>query len=184
MNSKNMDVVELVTMGADYNPRTISDHEMGSLRGSLRRWGCVEPVVVNLQTNCIVGGHQRVEAARLEGLKAMPVVFVDLDLDNEKALNLALNNISGSWEFQKLESIMEDLKRDGWDMAELGFTDAELADFQDEWSPPKDVDSLEEYDEESETTILAIRIKKMNAKEAESLIRTAIEGIEFELTIT
>lgn len=148
MDQKDIAVSELVKMGADYNPRRIEDDEMDALRGSLRRWGCVEPIVVNLQTNSVVGGHQRVQAASLEGWKSLPVTFVDIDLDNEKALNLALNNISGSWEWQKLEAVMEDLKRDGWEMADLGFTDADLADFQEEWAPPKDVDSLDEYSEE------------------------------------
>jgi len=52
-------VVKLTTMGAPWNPRKISDHDMAALRASLRTWGAVEPVVVNKRSGRIVGGPDR-----------------------------------------------------------------------------------------------------------------------------
>src|SRR6266705_2170884 len=93
---------------ADYNPRKISDAEMTSLKRSIERFGFVDPVVVNRRRGkqwsaaergaVIVGGHQRVRAARELGHKAVPVVYVELPPDDEKLLNLALNKIGGEFD--------------------------------------------------------------------------------------
>ena len=61
---------DLAGMGATYNPRKISDHDLEALRKSLRFFGAVEPIVVNKRSDRIVGGHQRVKAAEAEGLEA------------------------------------------------------------------------------------------------------------------
>jgi hypothetical protein len=62
-----MPTEKLVTMGAPYNPRRITDEELLRLRKSLRRFGLVDPVIVNRRSDRIVGGHQRVVAAAAEG---------------------------------------------------------------------------------------------------------------------
>lgn len=46
----------------------------------------------------IVGGHQRLLAARRLGYKTVPVVFLDLTLEQARLLNLSLNKISGKWD--------------------------------------------------------------------------------------
>ncbi len=46
----------------------------------------------------MVGGHQRLLAARKLGLATVPVVYVDLSPEQARLLNLALNKISGSWD--------------------------------------------------------------------------------------
>ena len=89
-----MPVAELLEMAAPYNPRKISESELGLLRQSLREFGLVQPVIVNAQTGNIVGGHQRVLAAQMELISDLDVVWVDLDPTREKQLNLALNKIS------------------------------------------------------------------------------------------
>ena len=57
---------KLAGMAAPYNPRVISDHDLESLRRSLKFFGAVEPVVVNRRSEHIVGGHQRGKAAVAE----------------------------------------------------------------------------------------------------------------------
>ena len=84
-------VEQLASMAAPYNPRRISDHDLKALQNSMATFGVVEPVVVNRSTGRIVGGHQRVKAAEAEGMATLPVVYVDLDENQEKQLNLALN---------------------------------------------------------------------------------------------
>jgi DNA modification methylase len=79
---------------AAYNPRTISDAAMAGLSASLARFGCVEPVVVNVRggKKTIVGGHQRVKALTAAGVKEAACVVVSLSEADEKALNVTLNN--------------------------------------------------------------------------------------------
>ena len=90
MQTNTLTVAELMLMGASYNPRKMSEAEMLSLRKSLRTFGAVQPIIVNSRTRLIVGGHQRVRAASLEGLDILPVVWVDLDDAGERSLNLEL----------------------------------------------------------------------------------------------
>lgn len=111
---------------APYNPRRISKEASEGLAKSLERWGVVQEVVANKRTGHIVGGHQRVAALRKMGVKEVPVVWVDLDEVEEKALNVALNNPHISGEFDDtLAGLLAEIK-DGIgpdDFAELKLDD-------------------------------------------------------------
>jgi len=76
---------------ADYNPRSISPEALAGLEASIRRWGLVQPIIVNERTGNVVGGHQRLKVLEAEGVEETDVVVVDLDAAEEKALNVALN---------------------------------------------------------------------------------------------
>ena len=100
---------------APYNPRTISDESLEGLTNSLRKFGCVEPIVVNNRDgkNTIVGGHQRHKALlQLYGKDhVVSCVVVDLDEVEEKLLNLALNNPEIQGDFiENLGDYIEKLK--------------------------------------------------------------------------
>ena len=110
-----------------YNPRTISPQEFAKLRRSLREFGFVEPVVVN-NGNKIVGGHQRVRAAIEEGLKRVPIVRLDLPEKKAKALNLALNRISGEWDLPLLKNLLGELDTPDFDIEITGFDETEVAE--------------------------------------------------------
>ncbi|MBI9016875.1 MAG: DNA modification methylase [Phycisphaerae bacterium] len=79
---------------AEYNPRIISDDALAGLANSLERFGCVEPIVVNIRDgrNVIVGGHQRYKALAKAGVIECVCVVVDLSVADEKVLNFTLNN--------------------------------------------------------------------------------------------
>jgi DNA modification methylase len=111
---------------AKYNPRKISDQALDSLVQSIERFGFVDPVIVNDRTGILVGGHQRLKAAKKLGLKDVPVVAVNLDEAEEKALNVALNKISGEWDLELLRGVLEDVQASGLDLSLTGFT-------EDEW---------------------------------------------------
>ncbi|MBI3291256.1 MAG: ParB N-terminal domain-containing protein, partial [Elusimicrobia bacterium] len=113
---------------SDYNPRAISTHDFESLKRSIREFGFVEPIVANRhpgRENVIVGGHQRVRAAKTLGLAEIPVVYVDLPLEQERLLNLALNRIKGDWQEDQLVQLIGQIE-DGQDLGLTGFTDQEL----------------------------------------------------------
>lgn len=121
-------IPDLEGMAAPYNPRKISKHDLERLRASMREFGPVVPVVVNRRTKRVVGGHQRIKAARDIGLESLPVVWVDLEEQKEKQLNLALNRISGEWDDQALAELLAELADADQDLELTGFSGTEVDD--------------------------------------------------------
>lgn len=129
---------ELRSMAAPYNPRTISDHDLQALGRSMTSFGVVEPIIVNRTTGRIVGGHQRVKAAEGAGIERLPVVHVDLDEAQEKALNIALNRISGEFDVDKLSDLLKELQVAEVDLDLTGLTQSELDDLLGGVESPED----------------------------------------------
>jgi DNA modification methylase len=111
---------------APYNPRKISDEQRASLKRSLEEFGTVEPIIVNKTTGNVVGGHQRLDALMASGETQTDVIIVEMDADREKALNLALNKISGEWDDQKLRDLFNDLGGGELDLTLTGFSQEEI----------------------------------------------------------
>lgn len=106
------------------NPRHMTKAEMNKLKRSLKEFGFVDPIIVNKhesRKNVIIGGHQRVEAAKEVGIVEVPVVYVVLTLERESLLNLALNKISGEWDDAKLYEMLLDIERFPVDLTLSGF---------------------------------------------------------------
>ncbi len=114
---------------APYNPRHMPAGELEKLTRSIESFGFVEPLVARKQDHSVIGGHQRLEAAKALGMKTVPVVYVDVTEAQAKALNLALNKIQGEWDLPKLGELLEEL-RDLPDLDETlsGFDPGEMDD--------------------------------------------------------
>lgn len=112
-----------------FNPRRISSGEMDSLTRSIKDFGMVDPLVVRREDNVVIGGHQRLLAAKRLGHTHVPVVFVDLTQEQAKLLNLALNRISGEWDEELLGRLFEELKVANTDLSLSGFGEDEIGDF-------------------------------------------------------
>lgn len=111
------------------NPRRISDEELDSLERSLRQFGFVQPVLARREDGTVIGGHQRLVAARRLGLKTVPVTYVDISVEQARLLSLALNRISGSWDEQLLARLMADLQASPEvDLTLAGFGEDEVRD--------------------------------------------------------
>lgn len=113
---------------ADYNPRKDlqpGDAEYEKLKRSIQEFGYVEPVIWNKRTGVVVGGHQRLKVMKDLGFTEVDCVVVDLDEAKEKALNIALNKISGEWDNDLLASLLKDLDGSGYDITLTGFDLAE-----------------------------------------------------------
>lgn len=108
------------------NPRRMSESQARKLMDSLERFGAVEPAVLNTTTNELVGGHMRVEAARVLGWPTYPTVFVELDPVQQRQLNLALNRIAGEWDPDLLAEVMLELNQSDADLGLTGFEDREI----------------------------------------------------------
>ena len=163
---------------AEYNPRQISDEEMQKLQNSIDEFGLVEPIVLNLENNKIVSGHQRFDAilnqAMVDGdfleelymirLGGIGWVFTDTDLkieseEHEKALNLALNKISGEWDPVKLADVIKDLEMKEFDIPLTGFDDIELEELDIDFNSEKEPIEVEE-DDYDEPNDIEVTVKK------------------------
>ncbi|MEM6260402.1 MAG: site-specific DNA-methyltransferase [Planctomycetota bacterium] len=97
---------------APYNPRKPVRPDSSSYisaKESLDRFGLVQPYVVNRRTGHLVSGHVRLQIAIARGEKTVPCVFVDLSLEEEKALNIRLNKSAGEWDREKLATVLGEL---------------------------------------------------------------------------
>jgi len=119
---------------AAYNPRVIDPAVLEKLAKGIKTYGFVEPLVVNKRKdrlNTIIGGHQRLKAAESLGMAEVPCVYVDLDEKNEKALNIALNKLSGEWLYPKLTAILKEFEAlPEFDMELTGFDKMEFKDLE------------------------------------------------------
>lgn len=116
---------------AEYNPRKDlkpGDPEYEKLKRSIEQFGYVEPVIWNKTTGRVVGGHQRLKVLMDMGIDEIDCVVVELSEEKEKALNIALNKISGEWDKEKLSLLIADLQGADFDVSLTGFEPAEIDD--------------------------------------------------------
>lgn len=109
---------------AEYNPRkdlTPEDEEYQKIKKSLTEFGYVAPIIVNADMT-VIGGHQRLKVLKELGYTEIECNIVDLDKNKEKALNIALNKITGEWDNGKLEELLAELKEADIDMDMTGFS--------------------------------------------------------------
>jgi len=114
---------------AAYNPRKDlkpGDPEYEKLKRSIEEFGYVEPIVWNKRTGNIVGGHQRYKVLAALGYDEVDCVVLDIDENKEKALNIALNKITGEFDIPLLTDLLKDIGAGGFDVSLTGFDAAEL----------------------------------------------------------
>ena len=119
---------------AEYNPRKDlkpGDPEYDKLKRSIEQFGYVEPVIWNKTTGKVVGGHQRLKVLLDMGITEVECVVIEMDEEKEKALNIALNKISGEWDKDKLALLITDLQGADFDISLTGFEPAEIEDLFD-----------------------------------------------------
>jgi ParB/RepB/Spo0J family partition protein len=75
---------------AEYNPRSWNKDQENQLRESIKKFGMVDPIIINIapnRENIIVGGHFRWQVAKKMGVKEVPAVCVNIpDIQKEKEL--------------------------------------------------------------------------------------------------
>ena len=139
---------------AIYNPRKWSDKQRSDLKQSLKRFGLVDPIIVNKapkRKNIVIGGHFRLDIAKELGYKTVPVVYLNIpNLKKEKELNMRLNKNQGEWDMDMLQSFDMDV------LLDVGFDDTDLSSIWDDALPTED----DNFDEEKELE----KIKKPKTK--------------------
>ena len=136
---------------AVYNPRKWGSEEKKKLTESIKRFGMVDPLIVNShpdRQNIVIGGHFRLEIAKELGYAKVPVVFVPLNEEKEKELNIRLNKNLGEFDYEKLAAFDEAF------LTDIGFSS-------------KDLDSIFEVDHMPEMFDLEKELEKLNITEIE-----------------
>lgn len=140
MHIKKMKLSDLKV--AEYNPRVDLKpgmQEYEKLKQSILEFGFVDPPIYNIQTGNLVGGHQRVAVARELGLfNEIEVSVVNLPLNKEKALNVALNKISGQWDEEKLYVLLNELDDEAVSLT--GFDTEEVDSLLDSFNYEEDIE--------------------------------------------
>lgn len=133
MKNMKIEKVKLSDLNSpDWNPRYITDEDFQKLKNSIETFGYVDPIIVNKHNMNIVGGNQRYQALKKLGYESVDVVFInEPNLDKEKALNISLNKISGDWDTEKLNVLLEDIKLSEVDVTLTGFDENEIIKFDD-----------------------------------------------------
>ncbi len=121
INVVKLSIDELIE--ADYNPRkklSPIDKEYQEIKRSIEQFGYVQPLIVNYDKT-IIGGHQRLTVLKDLGYKEIDVILIDVDKTQEKALNVALNKITGRWDSKLLKGLLNDLNANKFDLSLTGF---------------------------------------------------------------
>jgi DNA modification methylase len=127
---------------AEYNPRKDlkpGDKELEKIKKSINEFGYCDPIILNSDMT-IIGGHQRAKVLKELGNTEVDCVIIDIDKTKEKALNIALNKISGDWEFESLAKLLDELKTEDYDIELSGFDMKEAEKLWDEFMPKDDKD--------------------------------------------
>jgi len=114
---------------ATYNPRKklkTGDKEYEKIKNSIKEFGYVEPIIVNHDMT-VIGGHQRLTVLKDLGYTEVQCVVVSIDDENKvKALNIALNKITGAWNEQLLADLIVDLQTANFNTDLTGFEPPEI----------------------------------------------------------
>jgi|TARA_R110000796_G_scaffold120032_1_gene234173 hypothetical protein len=111
-------------ISAEYNPRQMTKKQHNSLTDSIKQFGLVDPILVNIhqdRKDIIIGGHQRVTVAKELGITTVPTVELELSADKERELNVRLNRNTGEWNWDGLANNF-----DVEELTEWGFNEKEL----------------------------------------------------------
>lgn len=114
---------------AAYNPRKKlkkGDKEYEKIKKSIVEFGYVDPIIINFD-GTVIGGHQRLTVLSDLGYKEVQCVQVRIEDENKvKALNVALNKITGAWNEELLADLMVDLQDADFNLDLTGFEAPEI----------------------------------------------------------
>jgi len=129
---------------AEYNPRIQlkpGDKAYNDLKNSIEKFGYVELIIINREFK-IIAGHQRIPVLKELGYSNIKAIQLDINENEEKALNIALNKIDGEWNFDKLTNLLSEIKINDSELFNFtGFDDGELESLMKEFSLDKNSNS-------------------------------------------
>lgn len=129
----------------DRNVRKHSEEQVLQIVDSVKLVGWGDPLLID-QSNTIVAGHGRLEAAKKLGMKTVPCIRMKLNSKQSRAFRLSHNKIAlnSRWDSKGLREELAELKADGFDLEFTGFDIGEIADFQLDIEP--DAEGVQHYE--------------------------------------
>ena len=113
----------------DKNAKKHPKKQVEQVAASIKEFGFNQPIVVD-KDGVLIVGHGRLEAAKLLGLKEVPVIVADLTEEQAKAYRLADNKLNESdWD---MNLVIEELKGLSEPMLDLTGFDSDLVIEADE----------------------------------------------------
>ena len=107
----------------ELNAKKHPKKQIQQVANSIKAFGFNQPIVVD-KDNVVIVGHGRLEAAKLLGLKEVPVLKVDLREDQAKAYRLADNKLNESeWD---MKLVIDELKELDAELIDLTGFDTDL----------------------------------------------------------
>lgn len=146
---------------APYNPRADlqpGEFEYERIKASLYNYRLLQPIVYNLHTHHAVGGNQRLKVLLNEGITEATCAVIDVDIQTEMRINLALNKIKNMWDQPKLREMMLGLQKAGRDLTRTGFSDYDITKLTQDFGA--NVDSFFEDEEPGEAREKPVRTYK------------------------
>ncbi len=179
-----MKVIEIPIDNIIQDPSNARHHNtknMEAIKGSIAKFGQVEPLIINSKTKVIIGGNGRHLAMKELGFEKVKVVEVDLNFTEATALGLALNRSAelAEWDFDTLGKLLHSLRQENFELGDIGFDTSYLDNIlnldQDVFK--FDPDSDQEPDNDEVTT------KKFEPKLPEEDTKEKALPTEFLLTV-
>ena len=127
MNSVTADALEIQKISsilpASRNPRTHSQRQIEQIAASIKRFGFINPVLVD-DNGRLLAGHGRIEAAKLAGFTEVPCLKVaSLSDEQKRAYVIADNRLAekAGWDRELLALELADLTKLGFEVELTGF---------------------------------------------------------------
>jgi len=110
------------------NANTHDRRSIDGIKGSIAKFGQVDPLLVRKATGVLIGGEGRLIAMQELGFEMVEVRFLDIDQTTATGLALALNRTQQLSRFDDAIVVaqLQALEADGFDVGSLGWNDAEM----------------------------------------------------------
>jgi len=131
------------------NPKNANQHsieQIERLRKLIRYQGFRNPLVISNRTGFLAAGHGRLEAAKLEGLEKLPVIYQDFENEAQEYAYVISDNEIARWAELDKQSVYDELKNiEIEDIELLGLEDFEVPTIE-ELDPQTDEDEVPEVE--------------------------------------
>lgn len=108
------------------NSRHHPPEQIEALAAAIKEFGFDQPIVIDIN-NVIIKGHGRLAAAKMAGLKEVPVIIKVMSENEAKLLRVADNEVvSDAWDYHALALEVSTLEGSGLNIEAVGFTMEEM----------------------------------------------------------
>lgn len=104
---------------------------------SIKTTGFYGALIVQKNTNRVLAGNHRLDAAKAAGMTTVPVIYVDVDDHTARRILLADNRTSdlGTYDLDHLNALLEQVAAHDPAMTGTGYTPDDLASLLDQLAP-------------------------------------------------